>query len=164
MTVESEPGRGSIFRVHLPVVEADQAGSDPIEPEHSGRPARVLLLMKDSQLRMLARKTLENMGFLVQACSNPVETVRTIESEAAYFDLAIVPAGMPINDLREELAHRVRTRLPSVPIIVTRSPDGNAATLPPGECRVLDVPFSIADFIALVKASLPHGAVPRLRP
>jgi len=164
MTVESEPGRGSIFRVHLPVVEADQAGSDPIEPEDSGRPARVLLLMKDSQLRMLARKTLENMGFLVQACSNPVETVRTIESEAAYFDLAIVPSGMPINDMREELAHRVRTRLPSVPMIVTRSPDGDAATLPPGECRVLDVPFSIADFIALVKASLPHGAVPRLRP
>ena len=164
MTVESEPGRGSIFSVHLPVVEADTTGPDPARPKVSGPQARVLLMVKDSQLRMLARKTLENMGFMVQACANPVETVRAVESAAVQFDLAIVPSGMRIDGLGEGLAHWVRTRLPSVPMIVTRSPGADAATLPSGGVRVLDVPFPIADFIALVTGSLPHGTVQGSRP
>jgi CheY-like chemotaxis protein len=107
---------------------------------------------------MLARKTLERLGCCVHACANPQETLRVAETVAEGFALMIVPMNTPIDDNGEELARRVRSMLPSVPMILTRSP----GTPPPrleGNFRILETPFAITEFIDLVETLLrrqPH--------
>jgi two-component system cell cycle sensor histidine kinase/response regulator CckA len=158
MTVESEPGLGTTFSVFLPLAETADAETEPDGSGSPQQPARVLLHVRDAQLRMLARKTLERLGCCVHACANPQETLRVAETVAEGFALMIVPMNTPIDDNGEELARRVRSMLPSVPMILTRSP----GTPPPrleGNFRILETPFAITEFIDLVETLLrrqPH--------
>jgi two-component system cell cycle sensor histidine kinase/response regulator CckA len=95
--VDSTPGRGTVFRIHLP------CESDPIEGDAAPRPTAppqggsetVLLVEDESLLRVLARKVLERGGYHVLAAGGGAEALDLAAQHAEPIHLLLTDVVMP---------------------------------------------------------------------
>jgi two-component system NtrC family sensor kinase len=149
--VESEPGRGTLFRVRLPV--ADAAGEAPpivagaAEEERAPATAdRVLVVDDERELAELVAETLRRDGFAVEAVASGRAALARLERGGV--DLVVSDLRMPDLDgaaLLEVLAER-HPRLAGRVILITGDALGaatheavRAATVP-----VLEKPLDLA--------------------
>jgi signal transduction histidine kinase len=119
IAVESAPGRGSTFRVHLPRAAADrrapaEAAPEPSAPRGGGE---MILLVEDEEAKLLlVRRMLVSLGYRVLAFSDPTEALRVAEAPDKPIDLLVTDVVMPKMDgqmLREAVA-RARPGLRSL--------------------------------------------------
>jgi PAS domain S-box-containing protein len=116
ISVESEPERGTTFRVYLPrVFEPEET---PPAAATGRRPTGVetVLLVEDEQgLRVLARRILESHGYAVIEASGGEEALRISRRHQSPIDLLLTDAVMPGmggSDLAREIAaERPATRV-----------------------------------------------------
>ena len=112
--VYSEPGKGSTFRVYLPLT----AGKVPAAPAPPPRAARggtetILVVEDDGQLRRLARRVLARAGYTVLDAEHPEHALALVARHEGTIDLLltdVVLPGMSGRDLAERLL-RDRPRL-----------------------------------------------------
>jgi nitrogen-specific signal transduction histidine kinase/ActR/RegA family two-component response regulator len=126
ITVESEPGKGAVFTVWLPVPpEAGEpvpaaarpaAGTAPAAaalppPAPKAAPgARILVVDDSEEVREVLRELLSRHGYTVVTC--PDGESGLVELESRTFDLAMLDLGLPgISGL--EVAHRLKRRWPT---------------------------------------------------
>jgi PAS domain S-box-containing protein len=111
--VQSEPGRGAIFRVCLPRAFGD--GAAPA-PESAPRPAagRGVLLVEDSEsLLALCQSALSGLGYVVFPASCPNTAVEIFHRNADRIDLLVTDVIMPgMNG--QELYNRLRAAHPAL--------------------------------------------------
>ncbi|MDH5676194.1 MAG: response regulator [Myxococcales bacterium] len=122
MTVDSSPGQGSTFVVHLPatrqVSEAPSRRRQSVSDHPSvGSRRRILLVDDEPIIRELGGRLLEAEGYeVVVAASGDDAWKRVIDSDAG-FDLLLTDVVMPgLNGY--ELAERWRDRFPEAPILM----------------------------------------------
>jgi CheY-like chemotaxis protein len=114
--VDSEVGRGTLFRVLLPRTERTV-----LQPEEPDRPARatsasrVMVVEDEAPLRALTARILEGNGFHVVQARNGREALDRIDA-GARVDLVITDVLMPEVG-GYALARALRARLPGVPIL-----------------------------------------------
>ncbi|MFM2164033.1 MAG: hypothetical protein RL325_470 [Planctomycetota bacterium] len=114
--VESAPGKGTIFRVILPRVRAEQAASEPSpQPAVGGRGERILLVEDEPLVRKLLEQLLSRAGYQVTATSDPVHAL-TLTQGPACFD-AIVSDVVMANLSGPELAERIEAGVGPVPTV-----------------------------------------------
>ncbi|MBK7833344.1 MAG: PAS domain S-box protein [Gemmatimonadetes bacterium] len=117
ITVESEPQRGSIFRLFFPRVSVvrDTTSSPtsgvPIVPPaaSSGNSATILLVEDDPAVRHLATRVLERAGYSVRAAQDAYEALSLTDATCSGIDLVVsdvVMPGMGGRDLGQELRRR----------------------------------------------------------
>jgi PAS domain S-box-containing protein len=117
---ESAPGRGTRFRVLLPMAEEMVATVPEGESQASGlRPVRagtVLVVDDEDTVRQLAGSMMEMMGWKVVSAANGREAVRQFRGHADQFDLVLLDLTMPEMDGLETLAElrRIRAEVPVV--------------------------------------------------
>ncbi len=118
ITVYSEPGRGSTFRVYLPEI-LDEAEDEP-SPNIGILPTgweRILLVDDEENLVTVGGRILERLGYRVTGLTSAVDALKLFREVPDKFDLVITDQTMPYMTgirLAEELM-RIR---PEIPIIL----------------------------------------------
>ncbi|HET7632372.1 MAG TPA: response regulator [Gemmatimonadaceae bacterium] len=160
ITVESEVGHGSSFRVFLPHTAAELPTPDPADIPRETRGGETVLVVEDQDaLRSLAMRILVSRGYSVHAVGTAAEAVETARMLDPPPDLAILDVNLP-DGHGAEVARQLRQLLPSVRILLTSGADGRAA---PGadEFAFLAKPFGVQTLAEAVRAALdaPGGSV-----
>jgi PAS domain S-box-containing protein len=111
IAVESEPGHGALFEIHLPcVAEARARLRNPTPgPLPRARPATILLVEDDVDVRDFLRQALELEGYQVLTAHNGVAGLRVADKREDGVDLLVTDVVMPQMggaQLKAELARR----------------------------------------------------------
>lgn len=117
IVVESEPGRGSTFRVLLPAINGN-IGTD--ETQVSPPPLRgsetVLLVEDEAEVRRLAKLSLEMRGYRVIEASCGSDAIQAVRNANGPIDLLVTDVVMPDIGGRQ-VADMVRAFQPNVRVL-----------------------------------------------
>lgn len=116
--VESEPGKGSTFRVFLPRASEEEQTTHPAETATTGKGAvGCILVIEDEPLvRNLIEMILTSAGYDVLAGGSGEEAIRIFEQNVERIDLVLTDVVMPQMDGRT-LARQILERKPNQRIL-----------------------------------------------
>jgi CheY-like chemotaxis protein len=107
--VESEPGKGTVFRLLFPLIPSRETAER--RPEETGTAAQgretILVAEDDDTLRRLIATMLTEFGYSVIEAVDGEEAVRKFREHGAKVDLAILDVVMPRRggrEVRDEIA------------------------------------------------------------
>jgi PAS domain S-box-containing protein len=96
LEVESHPGEGSVFHVHLPSVTAETVAESAEPRAEARRGQEVILVAEDERmLRELVEETLVSLGYRVILADDGQRAVEEFERHAGEIDLVLLDAMMP---------------------------------------------------------------------
>jgi len=95
--VESEPQKGTTFRIYLPRVEdaLEPAGAVGASSSQSGGSETVLLVEDEESVRQLVRETLESKGYKVLEADQGDAALRIASQYSGEIDILITDVVMP---------------------------------------------------------------------
>lgn len=114
--VDSEPGRGTTFTIHLPrFVEEAAAGAAAQRPEEAlPKGTETVLFVEDEKVILdLGKRFIGQLGYTVLAAGSPEEALRLAEGYEKDIHLLITDIVMPQMN-GKELAERLTQRLPGL--------------------------------------------------
>ena len=166
VTVHSEPGHGTTFRLFFPRAAGtdDRPATVEITTVPRGR-ERILVVEDQPDVRKAAAGILTSLGYEPTLAASADEAVAPLEREA--YDLLFTDVVMPgcLNGL--DLARRARDTHPQMRVLLTSGFSSKIA--PDTEIRALGAalivkPYRKTDLAQAVRAMLDGGIPDRLRP
>jgi PleD family two-component response regulator len=115
--VESSPGRGASFRVHLEAVAAPPASGGESEAPERGGGGIMLFVDGDESMRALAERAFRQFGFRWRMARNAGEALEVFEGCAEDVDVVVLD-GAALEPDASEWVHRFRRRRSETAIIV----------------------------------------------
>ncbi|HEV7681034.1 MAG TPA: ATP-binding protein [Pyrinomonadaceae bacterium] len=118
--VESEPGRGTIFRISLPLAElaSTTTGTDSLSSgalDHDK--LRVLVVDDEMAVREVLREALEGEGCEVLVAESGEMALKIYDAKAGKLDVVFTDIGMPEMS-GWELASEIRRRSETIPLAI----------------------------------------------
>lgn len=157
ITVESEPGTGTVFHVFIPLVERGEitlpTETPTLIPKGQGR---VLFVDDESALANLGQEILENLGYEVEALTSSAAALERFRQQPQQYDLAIVDLTMP-HMTGVELARELLQIRPGLPVILS---SGSAEKIHLEEIREIGIrevimkPWSVRPLAEAIKKVL----------
>jgi PAS domain S-box-containing protein len=153
ISVYTEPGEGTVFRVHLPAVDSPvPTGSSEPADDLTSLGERVLLVEDEDAVRDLAKRILTEAGYWVTATSAGSDALALLEDPKREFDVLISDVVMP--GMRGvELARRAAQLRPKLPVLMMSgytTPLDEADRVAIAEAPLLEKPFSRRDLLGEV--------------
>jgi signal transduction histidine kinase/CHASE2 domain-containing sensor protein/ActR/RegA family two-component response regulator len=115
--VYSEEGKGSVFKIYLPVCM--QSSEEKPKPQSIPLPRgteSVLIAEDDPLIRQLMVDTLSPQGFAITVAGSGVEAVKLMETTDSTFDILLTDVVMPEMG-GKELAQQFRKRYPNAGVL-----------------------------------------------
>jgi PAS domain S-box-containing protein len=164
--VNSEPGKGTTFRIYLPRVAELAPVAHVAAPTESlvAEPGTetILLVEDEANLRYLARQFLEKQGYHVIDAADGAVAVQIAVAHEGIIHLLLTDVIMPGMNGRE-LAQRISEIRPNVKILYmsgyTENVIGRNGTLDAG-VRLLQKPFTLRDLKNKVREVLDSTSLP----
>jgi CheY-like chemotaxis protein len=114
ITVESELGKGSTFRIYIPrAIDGEEPEPAAAPPAASAGTGTILLVEDDELVRQVTTAALKALGYTPLVATGPEEALRLCEQAGAEIKLLltdVVMSGMTGTELRD----RVRALLPHI--------------------------------------------------
>lgn len=117
--VESEPGKGTSFHVHFPILKTNNHSEErPKEKVFLAQGSeRILIVDDDPFLTRITKRYLENMGYTCAVTTDSQEALDIFRATPGQFDLLITDQTMP-RLTGSELSEKILEIRPSMPIIL----------------------------------------------
>jgi two-component system cell cycle sensor histidine kinase/response regulator CckA len=165
--VDSEPGKGTSFRIFLPRHHAEpEVASEPAAAKEASAEAKprtdltgqgTILLVEDEEgLRSLNARGLRSRGYSVIEASNGVEAMEALEEKNGAVDLVVSDVVMPEMD-GPTLLKTMRGKNPDLKIIFVSgyAEDAFEKSLPENQqFAFLPKPFTLSQLVAAVKETM----------
>jgi two-component system cell cycle sensor histidine kinase/response regulator CckA len=158
ITVESEPGRGSIFRIYLPRL-TEAAEPAPAEAPHEALPRAsetVLLVEDEDTVCEITRAFLLREGYHVLTASDGQQALRLARLHPGPIHLLLTDVVMPGMGGRDLAAHLTALR-PEMRVLFASGYPQEAAldgATPPGNGRFIQKPFELRTLAEVVRSLL----------
>lgn len=117
ITVDSEPGKGAVFDVFLPVIEDKPKIEVRTTKSVPTGKERILFVDDEVEIVESAREILEDLGYQVESENSPVEALRMFREQPDRFSLVITDMTMP-RMTGEMLARELLLIRSDIPIIM----------------------------------------------
>ena len=153
--IDSEEGRGTTVHILLPdaappAADSGAAGEADVSAPERARPARIMVVDDDADVRAFLADTLESFGHAVVACDGGASALAAFDSAAP--DLVLIDFTMPgMNGA--DLARELRKLRPGVPVafVTGYAETEQIETAVGGAAPILRKPFGVADLAKLVR-------------
>jgi PAS domain S-box-containing protein len=156
--VESEPGRGSTFRIYLPRV--DVPAQLPEEKASAGAfqggRESILVVEDNDMVRELTCEMLRQRGYAVTGAASPEECIEAVEARRERVDLLVTDMIMPRLNGRD-LYDRLTNTIPALRVVVMSGYAHTLVASGPGSRfgrHFLQKPFSLRALTDAVRAAL----------
>jgi two-component system, cell cycle sensor histidine kinase and response regulator CckA len=156
--VYSEAGRGTTFKLYFPphygTVEATTPERTQLPTLGSG--ATILLVEDEPPVRSTLRRLLERHGYRVLEASNGQDALSLVAARGTEIDLVLSDMVMPGMG-GTELAGRVRSSAPSIPVLLMTGYTEEAITRAgdrPLDEHIIEKPFTLHTMLEKVNLAL----------
>jgi len=115
--VDTEPGRGTAFRIYLPRVEEEPTPEQAAENHAMPRGTETILLVEDREdVRTLATEALRDLGYTVLEADKPGRAIELSRERPGTIHLLLANVGIPELPV-DELADLVKTFHPQIKVL-----------------------------------------------
>jgi PAS domain S-box-containing protein len=158
--VDSEPGKGTTFKIYLPRLEDETARvpSEEADGEHPTGTETILLVEDDEAILNICEMILENLGYTVLAAPTPRDAIHLVENNPGDIHLLITDVVMPeMNGV--ELAEQLRAIRPNLKHLYMSGYSADVITdrgIPDDGVNFIKKPFLSDDLAARVRQVLDH--------
>jgi signal transduction histidine kinase/sensor domain CHASE-containing protein/ActR/RegA family two-component response regulator len=157
ITVYSELGKGSVFKVYLPQVEGKPEPdilASPVADSQTAVSGTIMLVEDDPAVRQLAREVLQDRGYSVITAANGIEALQLVANHPRI-DLLVTDVIMP-GMAGDELLEHLRLRLPGLKAIFVSgyASDSIPKIIPDMFTAFLQKPFPVEDLVGKVSEML----------
>jgi two-component system cell cycle sensor histidine kinase/response regulator CckA len=163
--VESEVGKGTTIRIHLPRQQGQAVGVEAAPPTTEG-PARadetILLVEDDASVRRLVHRVLSQRGYRVLSARSATEALSLAANHNDPIALLLTDVVLPGMD-GCDLARSLVAARPMLKVIYMSGYTAEAVLhLGPTEGRatLIEKPFAVAELLRRIRSVLGSGAVP----
>ena len=158
MRAYSEPGRGTTFRLYLPLAlrSATESEPPPMAEIIRGQGELILLVDDDSAVLEVTTQTLRAYGYRVVTAVDGADAVAVYAQRRFEIDLVLTDMMMPVMD-GPAAVHVLRRIRPDVPIVATSGLDASSRTSKMKELGVthfLAKPYSAQNLLHVMRAAL----------
>jgi len=153
--VESEPGQGATFSIHLPTTAAPLAArAAPALSQRVSRNGHLLVVDDEPMVRKGTARILKKMGFEVTAANDGAEALRIFAERDGAFDLVVLDMRMPVMEGPECFAELRKQS--QVPVLVATgyAVDTEAQALVAAGAGLIEKPFRADDLVREVTRML----------
>jgi PAS domain S-box-containing protein len=120
IVVESDPGRGATFTLWLPLAQATAAAEQPTEIARKTTVygEHILYVDDDEAINFLIQRLLEQLGYRVTCCDDPLQAHRLFAEQPQTYDVVVTDLSMPgMNGF--DLVRGLKSIRANVPVIMT---------------------------------------------
>ncbi len=165
VSVYSEPGLGSTFKVYFPQVGAPAATAEPVEEQAgSARGVETVLLVEDEDpVRSVTREVLESNGYRVIEARNGAEGLGMAAAHEGVIDILVTDVVMPVMG-GGELAQRLVAQRPGLRVLYVSGYTDDAVVrhgVLEKSSAFMQKPYALSALVRKVREMLDEEAPPR---
>ncbi len=127
INVYSEPGKGTTFKIYIPKYQGKEKSISSYQEKVplKGKGEKILLVEDDKTILEFAQSLLKELGYTVEAVSEPQQALALVQQPGKSFDLLLTDVIMPEMS-GKDLADQIKKQLPQIKVLYMSGYTANA--------------------------------------
>jgi CheY-like chemotaxis protein len=159
--VESEPGKGSVFRIYLPQYSEEYVPTNGHPQKMKKGSGSILFVDDEKEITYMGKRMLESLGYTVEIKSDSEEAFLEFKKSPDKYDLIVTDQAMP-KMMGTELITKIKEIRPDLKsIIITGYQDSLPAHTKENLniSEIISKPLILSDFSELIRKVLKEGNI-----